>query len=189
MIKTEEITIKRRNSGRVATATVATNCRNINYLIDKFDTYSEPTKTVSVISDFEKKKIVSMEDIQTQNELLFDSSFNEMEDKDIYIKIFGPFFQLVLQYTNINYKFKTLNKNYQKLKECIESKESDTVVSESEDNTYDESDDDYIVVDEDVNEVINNRNIDDICEVSEFISQTSCVFESQLAMSEVMFSQ
>ncbi len=60
-----------------------------------------------------------MEDIQTQNELLFDSSFNEMEDKDIYIKIFGPFFQLVLQYTNINYKFKTLNKNYQKLKECI----------------------------------------------------------------------
>ena len=84
--------VKRSNSGIIKQATVATNCRNINYLIDKFETYSDPTKTVSVIGDYEKKEMVDLsvtgdyekkemvdldeDDKYTQNELIFDQKFN-----------------------------------------------------------------------------------------------------------------
>ena len=44
---TEEMNIKRRNSGVIKQATVTTNCRNINYLVDKFEAYSDTEKTVS----------------------------------------------------------------------------------------------------------------------------------------------
>ena len=50
----EEMMTKRRNSGKISKTTVATNCRNINYLFDKFETYTN--SVVSVIGDFEKKK-------------------------------------------------------------------------------------------------------------------------------------
>ena len=107
--------IKRRNSGKITQARVATNCRNINYLIDKFDMYSDSTNTVSIIGDFEKKNYVCS-DIQIPNELIFDKDFSEMESTEIYSRIFGKFFDYVLDCTNVNYKFKTFVKNFQTIK-------------------------------------------------------------------------
>ena len=126
------------------------------------------------------------DEIPIQNELLFDEKFNEMENTDIYIAVFGEFFKLVLKYTNINYKFNTLVKKYKMLKRCEESIESSTVELENEVTVFDIDVDDEFYdlddcydIDEGMNDLIIDETVDESCRITESISQSSCVFESQ----------
>lgn len=115
--------IERINSGRITKTTVTTNCRDISYLVDKFDTYS--SGIISVVGDYKKKEELNYN--EATDEIKFDSSYSKMKDEDIYNEIFGEFYDLILKYTNINIKFNYIMNNYNIFKQnmgltlnCIE---------------------------------------------------------------------
>ena len=92
--KIKEITIKKRNSGMITKTKVATSCRRIDYLFHKFDKYS--SRTVSIIEEIVEKNKLDVNDSQEIKQILFDKTYFEMKNEDIYKCVFDKFSNLIL---------------------------------------------------------------------------------------------
>ena len=129
-------------------------------------------KTVLRSNKYSKKNEMKLNYVdEGTDEIKFDPMYLGMKDDELYINVFGDFYNLILMFTNTNLKFNHIMSNYQKIKQnngkCInlfQAMPNEDSFDDDNDNEFNEFersiDDETNNYFNDVDDEMNNDKID-----------------------------